>query len=119
MFTVEVTELQNPFVPNLLSSLGQQLARNQAHASGFTQSAAASGSRAGSTLAYSLETFATPLSAAPTGFTISSSTGLITYDGTQPVGTYDLRVVVSDTVTLPDGTTDVVYGWGRFTVTLT
>lgn len=116
---VPVTELANPFVPNLLSTIGQQLARNQAHASGFTQSAAASGTRTGSTLAYSLETFGSPGTAAPTGFTINASTGLITYDGSQPAGSYDLRVIVADTVTLPDGTTDVVYGFGRLTATLT
>lgn len=115
---VPVVELANPFIPNLLSTIGQQLARNQAAGSGFTQSAAASGTRTGANLAYSLETFGTPGSAAPSGFAINASTGLITYTPTQPAGTYDLRVVVSDTVTLPDGTTDVLYGQGRMTVTL-
>lgn len=118
-FSFAVTELQNPFIPLLLSLLGQQLARSQAHASGFTQSAAASGTRIGSTLVYSLETFATPGSAAPTNFTISPSTGLITYDGSGIAGAYDMRVICADTVTLPDGTTNTIYGFGRFTVVLT
>lgn len=118
-FSVNVTELQNPFLAGLLSLNGQQLARSQAHASGFTVSAAATATRTGAVVAYSLETFATPGSAGPTGFTISSSTGLITYDGTQLAGAYDARAIVTDTVTLPDGTTDVIRGWGRLTTTLT
>lgn len=115
---VPVVELANPFVPNLLTTLGQQLARNQAAASAFTQSAAAAGTRTGATLVYTLETYGTPGSAAPSGFAISSSTGLITYTPTIAAGVYDMRVVVSDTVTLPDGTTDVIYGQARITVTI-
>lgn len=117
---VAVTELCAPFMAVLLSTLGQQLYSTFAASAGSTKSAAATGSRTGSTLLYSLETFGTPGSAAPTGFSISTSTGLITAAaGVPSAGTYDLRAVVRDRVTLADGTTDDVYAFGRWTVLLT
>ena len=117
-FSCQATELNNPFCANLLSLLGQQLSLGHAASGAFTQTAVASNTRTGATVAYTLETFGTPGSAAPAGFGINASTGLITYTPTIATGIYDLRVVVSDTVTLADGTTDVRYGWGRLTVTL-
>lgn len=112
-FTCNLIELQNPFIPNLLSVLGQQLRR--ASATGATQSCAGSNTRTGATVAYSIETFATPGTAAPSGITISSSTGLVTLSPVAGAGTYDLRIIVSDTITLANGDTSVVYGWGRLT----
>lgn len=116
----DVTELQNPFVPNLLTTLGQQ--RTLSVATGglpTTLSCAGSNTRTGATLAYSVETFATAGSAAPTGITINAASGLLTIANTTAVGTHDVRVIVSDTVTLSDGTSNTVYGWGRYTITVT
>ncbi len=119
-FSAEVTELQNPFVPNLLTVLGQQKSVIQANAGlPITQSCAAAGTRTTATVAYTVETFATPGSAAPTGITINPSTGLLTIANTVSAGVYDVRVVVSDTVALPDGTSQVIYGFGRYTITVT
>jgi hypothetical protein len=116
----DVTELQNPFVSLLLSTLGQQ--KRVTIASGSlptTISCAASNTRTGATVAYSVETFATPGSAAPSGITINSSSGLLTAANTLTAGTYDVRAVVSDTVTLADGTSNTIYGFGRYTLTVT
>ncbi len=118
-FSCQATELANPFCANLLSTLGQQLAISHAASGGFTQTAVGSNTRTGAAVAYTLETFGTPGSAAPAGFGINASTGLITYTPTIATGTYDLRAIVTDTVTLADGTTDVIKGWGRYTVVLT
>lgn len=118
--TCDVTELQNPFVPLLLSTLGQQ--KRVTVASGslpVTISCAASNTRTGATVAYTVETFATPGSAAPTGITINSSSGLLTAANTLTAGTYDVRAIASDTVTLADGTSNTIYGWGRYTLTVT
>ena len=113
-FSATVTELVNPFVASLLSTLGQQYA--PAVSVSHTLSCAASGTRTGATVAYTVESFATPGSAAPTGVSINSSTGLLTFAAVA-AGVQDVRVVVSDTVTLADGTTDQVYGFGRYTPT--
>lgn len=119
-FSPALTELQNPFVPNLLTQLGQQYALNQSTGSlPVTRSCAAAGTRTGATLVYSAETFGTPGSAAPSGITISSSTGLLTVANTVTAGVYDVRVIVADTVTLRDGTTETIYGFGRYTITVT
>ncbi len=114
-----VTELQTPFAALLLSVLGQQKVETFVSGGSHTISGAATGARAGSTLVYSLETFATPGSAAPTGFSVNSSSGLITVGSGVLAGTYDVRLVIADTITKPDGTTDTVYGMGRYTPTLT
>jgi len=116
--SAEITELMNPFIPLLLSTLGQQKSEIAPALTLKTQSAAAAGLRSGATVVYSLETFATEGSAPPTGISISSSTGLITIANTVAAGTYDLRVVVTDTKAMPDGTTDVRTGQGRYTLTL-
>ncbi len=116
----DVTELQNPFVAILLSTLGQQLTRTVASgALPVTVACAASNTRTGATLAYTVETFATPGSAAPAGITINSSSGLLTAANTLTAGTYDVRVICTDTVTLPDGTSNSVAGFGRYTLTVT
>lgn len=115
-FSIAITELQTPFISILLSTLGQQLQGAHAASSSYTVACAASGTRTGAVLTYSGETFATPLSALPAGFTINSATGVLTVNAV--AGTYDVRVIVKDVVTLPDGTTDTVYGWGRYTVVL-
>lgn len=118
--TVDVTELQNPFSPILLSTNGQELTRTVASgALPITVACAASNTRTGATVAYSVETFATPGSAAPSGVTISSSTGLMTLANTITAGTYDIRVVVSDTIALADGTGNTIYGFGRYVLTVT
>lgn len=115
-FSIAVTELQNPFVAILLSTQGQQLNATHAAMSSYTVACAATGTRTGATIGYTAETFATPGSAAPSGITINASTGVLTINAS--AGTYDIRVVVSDTVTLSDGTSNTIYGWGRYTVTL-
>lgn len=117
--SAEITELMNPFIPNLLSVLGQQKSVVASALTERTQSCAGAGLRTGATVAYSAETFATEGSAAPTGITVDSTTGLLTIADTVAAGTYDVRVIVSDTVSLPDGTTDVRKGWGRYTINLT
>lgn len=118
--TCDVTELQNPFAPNLLSTLGQQAIRSVASgALPITQTAVASNTRTGATLGYTVETFGTPGAAAPAGITINSSSGLITAANTLSAGTYDVRAIVADTITNPDGTTSTIYGWGRWTLTVT
>jgi hypothetical protein len=114
--TCDVTELQNPFVAILLSIQGQQLVATHAANSSYTVACAASNTRTGATLVYSGQTFATPGSSLPSGFSINSSTGVLTINAA--AATYDVRVVVSDTITLGDGTTDTIYGFGRYTVTL-
>jgi hypothetical protein len=119
-FSAEITELQHPFVPLLLTVLGQQ--KSQVSTEGalpITVDASASGLRTGATVAYSLETFATEGSAAPTGISVNSSTGLITVADTVVPGTYDVRAIVTDTVNKPEGGTDVRKGFGRLTLTVT
>lgn len=116
-FSVAVVELQSPFIPILLTTAtGQQLATTHAASSSYTVACAATGTRTGAVLTYSGELFSTPGSALPSGITISSTTGVLTVNAI--AGTYDLRIIVQDVVTLPDGTTDTVYGWGRYTVVL-
>lgn len=119
-FSFEATELQNPFIPLLLTTLGQQ--KSLVVASGSlptTQDASASGLRSGATVAYSIETFSPEGSAAPAGITINASSGVVTIADTVTAGTYDLRIVCSDTKAKPEGGTDVVKGFGRLTVTVT
>lgn len=119
-FSFEVEELQNPFVPNLLTTLGQQKVTIQA-ASGLpiTVDASASGTRSGATVAFTLQTFSPEGTAAPSGISINASTGVITVANTVTAGTYDLRAIVSDTKALPQGGTDVLKGFGRLTLVVT
>lgn len=116
--SAEITELMNPFIPNLLTVLGQQKSVVGPASTLSTQSCAGAGLRSGATVAYSAETFATEGSSPPSGISINSSTGLLTIANTVTAGVYDIRVIVSDTVAKPDGTTDVRKGWGRYTLTL-
>lgn len=119
-FAPEITEIQNPVLTTLLTLYGQQYLQSVANgALPITKSCAASGTRSGATLVYSAETFATPSSAAPSGITINVSSGLLTIANTVTAGTYDVRVVVTDTVTLPDGSSNTVAGFGRYTLTVT
>lgn len=115
-FSCTVTEIVNPICSVLLSTLGQQLAGAHAASSSYTVDGSAINTRTGATVAYTLETYATPGSAAPSGFTINASTGEVTINAI--AGTYDVRVVVTDTVTLADGSTLINKGWGRYTVVL-
>lgn len=115
-FTVAVTELETPFIPNLISIRGQQLVATHAAMSSYTVACAASGTRPGAVLVYSGELFSTPGSALPAGMTVDATTGVLTINSA--AGTYDLRIICADTITNPDGTTDTVYGFGRYTVTL-
>lgn len=115
-FSGEITELQNPFIPNLLSTLGQQKLVTSITTAGGTIDASASNVRSGATLSYTLETFATEGSSPPSGISINSSTGLITVANTIQVGTYDVRAIATDTATKPEGGTDVRKGWGRATI---
>lgn len=119
-FSFEATELQNPFIAGLLTVLGQQKSQIQA-ASGLpiTVNCSATGTRSGATVAYSIETFSPEGTAAPAGITVNSTTGVVTIANTVVAGTYDLRVIVSDTKALPQGGTDVLKGFGRLTLTVT
>jgi hypothetical protein len=110
-----VIELENPFVPLLLSTLGQQKFTQGAAPYTGTISAAGSNTRSGATVAYTLETFATPGSSPPAGISINASSGLITATGLS-AGTYDVRAIVADTITLRDLTSNTIYGWGRWTL---
>lgn len=115
-----ITELQNPVLGTLLTAYGQQYTQSVASGSlPITKSCAASNTRSGATVAYSVETFDTPGSAAPSGITINSSSGLLTIANTVTAGSYDVRVIASDTVTLPDGTSNTISGFGRYTLTVT
>jgi hypothetical protein len=119
-FSFEVSELQNPFIPELLTTLGQQLAVTLATGDlPDTIDCAASGTRSGSTVTYSAENFAVEGAAAPTGITINSSTGVLTIGALTAQGYNDVRVIVTDVKTLPDGTTDTLKGWGRATILVT
>lgn len=114
-FSAPITELQNPFIAGLLSTLGHQFKETFASGGSHTISCAATGTRSGATVSYTVETFATPLSSAPSGISINSSTGLLTVADTVTAGTYDVRVVVKDDI----GDGAPLYGFGRYTPTLT
>jgi hypothetical protein len=119
-FSPALTELQNPFVPILLTALGQQKAVTTAVGSlPITVACAASNLRTNSTVVYSLEDFDTPGAAAPTGYTINSSSGLMTIANTAAVGVHDIRVIVSDTVTPAGEPSNTIKGFGRYTHTVT
>lgn len=109
-FSVAVLELQNPFISALLTSLGQQKKANINANVLSNVNCAATGGRTGTTLTYAAETYATPGSAAPSGVTINSTTGLLTLN--VAAGTPDIRVVVTDNLA-----GDLHYGWGRYTPT--
>jgi hypothetical protein len=116
-FSVAVLELQNPFIANLLSTLGQQVKVNINANINTTVNCVATGARTGSTVTYTVETFATPGSAAPSGVTINANTGVLTLNVT--AGAYDVRVIALDTSpdsALPDSIR-LHYGWGRYTPT--
>lgn len=119
-FSFEATELQNPFVAGLLTVLGQQKSTIMA-VGGLptTVDCSATGTRSGATVAYSLQTFRPEGTAAPSGASINSSSGLLTLAAPLTVGTYDLRIIVTDTKALPEGGTDVLKGFGRLTLTIT
>lgn len=110
-FSVAVLELQNPFIPNLLSVLGQQLKASINANANTTVNCVALGARTNGVVTYSVETFATQGSSAPAGVTINANTGLMTVNIV--AGTVDVRVLATDTLT--GEITDV--GFGRYTPT--
>lgn len=117
---VEVAELQNPMIPELLSTLGQQ--KHVTYASATlpeTLDVSAVNTRTGATVVFSLENWDEPGEAAPTGFTINSSSGLITVANTAAVGTHDIRVIATDTVTPLGEDANSVKGIGRLTAEVT
>ncbi len=119
-FSFEATELQNPFIAGLLTVLGQQ--KSQISTTGalpVTVDCSATGTRSGATVVYTLETFSPEGTAAPSGASINSSSGLLTLASPLTTGTYDLRIIVTDTKALPQGGTDVLKGFGRLTLTIT
>jgi hypothetical protein len=119
-FSFEATELQSPFCPALLSLLGQQLLETEAAGSlPVTVDGSASNILAGAAVVYTLESYATEGAAAPAGITINASTGVITIANTVSAGTYDVRAVVTETITLPEGGTVSRVGWGRLTFVVT
>ena len=111
-FSVAVLELQNPFIPGLLSTLGQQLTRSVNVNTANTVNAAAIANRTNSVLTYSVEMWNAPGTAAPAGITINSTTGTLTVNAI--AGSYDVRVIATDTLT----GYDVNYGQGRYTPTV-
>lgn len=108
-FSVAVMELQNPFIANLLTTLGQQkkvsLTANVAN----TINCNAIAARSNGTLSYSVESFNTA-GLAVSGVTINANTGVLTVN--IPASTVDVRVIATDTL---DGNTQV--GFGRYTPT--
>lgn len=113
-FSVAVLELQNPFIPGLLSTLGQQLTRTGLTANtANTVNAAAIGNRTNSVLTYSVEQWNAPGTAASAGITINATTGTLTVNAIS--GSYDTRVIAIDTLT----GYDVNRGQGRYTATVT
>jgi hypothetical protein len=119
-FSFEATELQNPFFPGLLSLLGQQLKVTAATADlPDTADGAASNILPGAAVAYTLESYAVEGAAAPAGFSIHASTGVITIANTVTAGIYDVRAVATETITLPEGGTVTRTGWGRLTFAVT
>jgi hypothetical protein len=119
-FSAEATELQNPFIPELLSIIGQQKVETIASGSlPENYDGSAGNILPGATAVYSLESFATEGAAAPAGFSINSSTGEITVANTVTAGTYDIRVICTATSTKPEGGTIDRKGWGRLTLLVT
>lgn len=119
-FSFEALELQHPFIPELLSLLGQQLSEIVPIADlPNTYDCSAVGTRSGSTVVYSVESFSPEGAAAPAGITIDSSTGVLTAANTLVAGSYDVRVIVTDTHAIPGGGTDVLKGFGRLTLQIT
>lgn len=117
---VDVSELQNPMIPELLSTLGQQ--KEWTFAVGAlpeTFDVSAVNTRTGATVAFSLENWDDPGAAAPSGFSINSSTGVVTAASPATTGTYDLRVIATDTVTPLGEDANSVKGIGRLTVVIT
>jgi hypothetical protein len=116
----EVSELQNPMIPELLSDLGQQ--KEWTFAVGAlpeTFDTSAVNTRTGASVVFSLEDWDNPGDAAPSGFTIDSSTGIVTAASPATTGTYDLRVIASDTVTPLGEAANTIKGIGRLTVVIT
>ncbi len=117
----EVSELQNPMIPELLSAeYGQQ--QRWSFAVGAlpeTFDTSAVNTREGATVVFTLENWDDPGAAAPTGFTINSSSGLITAASPAAEGTYDLRVIATDTVTPLGEAANDKKGIGRLTVQIT
>jgi len=116
----DVAELQNPMIPELLSTLGQQ--KEWTFAVGAlpeTFDVSAVNTRTGSTVAFTLENWDVPGEAAPSGFSINSSTGLVTAESPATTGTYDLRVIATDTVTPLGDAANSIKGFGRLTVVIT
>lgn len=109
-FSVEVTELQNPFIPILLTTLGQQKKANINANIATTVNASATGARTGAAVTYTVETFSNVGGAAPAGVSINANTGVMTVN--VAAGTADIRVVATDTL---DGNAHL--GWGRYTAT--
>lgn len=116
---VEVSELQNPMIPELLSTLGQQKAWTFADGDQpETFDVSAVNTRTGATVAFSVEDWDNPGDPAPTGISINSSTGVVTVTGAA-VGTHDVRVIATDTVTPLGEDANSVKGIGRLTITIT
>lgn len=109
-FSVTVLELQNPFVGNLLTTLGQQKVASINANANTTVNCVATGARTNAVVTYTVETYATPGSSPPAGISINVNTGLLTANVV--AGAYDVRVVVADNLA-----GDVHYGWGRYTPT--
>lgn len=109
-FSVAVTELQNPFISALVSTLGQQKKANINANLNTTVNCAANVMRSGGTVTYSVEQFNTA-GLAVSGVSINVNTGVLTVN--IAAGTVDLRVLATDT--LAGENTQV--GFGRYTPT--
>jgi hypothetical protein len=109
-FAVTVLEIQNPIIPNLLTTIGQQKTANINANVAATVNCAAIGTRTGANVTYSLESFATQGSAAPAGISIAAN-GLLTAN--VGAGAYDVRVIAIDTL----AGQSTQYGQGRYTPT--
>jgi hypothetical protein len=116
---VEVSELQNPMIPELLSTLGQQkLWTFAVGALPETFDTSAVNTRTGAAVVFTVENWDSPGDAV-SGFTIDASTGVVTAASPATTGTYDLRVIATDTVTPLGEDANSVKGIGRLTVVIT
>jgi len=109
-FSVEVTELQNPFIPNLLTTLGQQKKASINANTNTTVNCVAIAARSNGTLTYTVEQYNTA-GLAVSGISINVNTGILTANIS--AGTVDIRVLATDTLT---GENTQV-GFGRYTPT--
>jgi hypothetical protein len=104
-FSIEVYELQNPFLPELLTTRGQEY-RGTLNALTVINVLAV-GARPNAVVTYTVEHFSNTANTVA-GTSININTGVLTINAN--IGTVDLRVIAHDNLT---GETEHL-GWGRY-----